>query len=373
MTTTRLIQPQQYMIRDVQPGDIDAIIRLSSHLDSVNFPHHQPTLETLISRSNQSFDGQTLDPTERLYMFVLANTTTGEVVGTSRIVAQHGRPEEPHVFFDVVPDERYSSTLNRLFSHTTLRLGFSYRGPTEIGALVLDPNYRAQGLGQMLSLCRFLFIAAFRDRFQDNVIAELMPPLTTDGKSKLWEYIGKRFTGLTYKEADRLSHTNKEFIYSLFPQTPLYASMLPTEVAELIGQVGEHSRSAQSILEKIGFRYSGQIDPFDGGPHFIASTDTISPIKAAQNLVLGDGELSTNEIEISNTYIIGTTASNRTSNFRAVTGPAQISTTGEEVFLTREAQTILSLSSGDSVWLAPYINQRAKETCRQAVRHSSSQ
>lgn len=342
---------EPFYIREVLPDDLDAIFRLSAHLNSVNFPHNRDTLTNLLNKSLDSFN-ETIPPEERSYMFVLAGAESNSVVGVSMILAQHGRPEEPHVYFDVVHDERYSSTLDRLFSHATLRLGFSYQGPTEIGALVLDPNFRAFGLGRFLSLVRFLFIAMFRNRFQDVVLAELMPPLLSDGRSELWEYIGQRFTGLTYQEADKLSHTNKEFIYALFPQTPLYASMLPTHVAKLIGQVGENTQGARKILEGIGFKYSGQIDPFDGGPHFSAQTDSIRLVKDARIKMVSDQILSKpNHLPIQ-TYIIGSSHSNGPKTFRATVSEG-LEIDGS-VQLPKRTQETIQADSHSEVWITPY-------------------
>ena len=107
-----------------------------------------------------------------------------------------------------------------------------------------------------------------------------MPPLEADGTSLLWESLGRRFTGLTYQEADRLSQENKEFIRALFPQDPLYASLLPAHVQELIGQVGPETKAVEKMLREIGFSYAHRIDPFDGGPHFHARTDDITLVRA---------------------------------------------------------------------------------------------
>ena len=85
---------------------------------------------------------------------------------------------------------------------------------------------------------RFLYIARHRAAFRDEVLSELMPPLEEDGRSLLWEALGRHFTGLSYQEADRLSRENKEFIRTLFPQDPIYASLLPASAQALIGQVG---------------------------------------------------------------------------------------------------------------------------------------
>ena len=119
-----------------------------------------------------------------------------------------------------------------------------------------------------------------RNVFRDEVVSELMPPLEPDGTSLLWEALGRRFTGLTYQEADRLSQENKEFIRTLFPQDPIYATLLPPHVQELIGQVGPgDARRRKDAAARSGFTYAHRIDPFDGGPHFHARTDDITLVR----------------------------------------------------------------------------------------------
>lgn len=362
MPNRRQKPKERFLVREVLPKDLEGIYELSAHLDSVNIPHDRRVLRRLIQMARDSFTQKLQDLNRRQYMFALVGAETQHLVGTSMIFAQHGHPDAPHVFFDVVNDERYSSTLDRHFSHTTLRLGFCYHGPTELGSLVLDPAYRAFGLGKVLSLVRFLFIAMYRERFRDWIIAELMPPLLSDGRSELWEYIGQRFTGLTYQEADKLSHENKEFIYALFPQTPLYASMLPTHVAELIGKVGDGTRGAQRILESIGFEYSGQIDPFDGGPHFSARTDQISMVAEAQARrvardPLPDGLESTLfegvKSEGVNRYLVGLGKPNGPSKFQAIAAAVRVNRE-DEVELTEEVQALLHVRPGATVWITRF-------------------
>ena len=125
-----------------------------------------------------------------------------------------------------------------------------------------------------------------RAAFRDEVLSELMPPLEPDGTSLLWESLGRKFTGLTYQEADRLSQDNKEFIRALFPQDPLYASLLPVHVQERIGQVGPDTKAVEKVLREIGFSYAHRIDPFDGGPHFHARTDEITLVRATRTAVV---------------------------------------------------------------------------------------
>ena len=152
-----------FLIRDGCAEDLDQIHEVAKHLDTVNLPDDRPTLERLITQSVKSFAGA-VDPLKREYLFVLVDTEQKRVVGTSIVYAQHGTRRAPHIFFDVIEEERYSETLDRHVKHRVLRIGYNYSGPTEIGGLILSPEYRGSPhhLGKLLSYVRFLFIGAHR-------------------------------------------------------------------------------------------------------------------------------------------------------------------------------------------------------------------
>ena len=274
-----------FRIRQSRPEDVDQILEVAEHLDTVNLPARRDHLERILQLSQASFDA-TVAVTDREYLFVLEDLEAQRVIGTSMILAQHGTRRAPHIFFRVENDERYSYTLDRYFVHRVLRIGYNYDGPTEIGGLTLLPSYRGnpEHLGRLLSYVRFPFIRMHRAYFRDHVLSELLPPLEPDGTSRLWEHVGRHFTGLTYQEADLLSKDNKEFIHALFPDDPIHCELLPPEVSEVIGQVGPETRGVEKMLRRIGFDYAGQIDPFDGGPHFTARTDDITLVSGARKV-----------------------------------------------------------------------------------------
>jgi arginine N-succinyltransferase len=278
----------RYRIRGVLPSDHDDLVRVARHLNSVNLPDDPQAVSAIIDASVRSFSGAIPDPRRAEYVFALEDMEEKRVVGTSMIFGQLGRRDAPYIYFDVRSEEKYSSSLDRHFHHTVLRIGYSYDGPTEIGGIVLLPDYRLGGerLGQFLSYVRFLFIAMHRDRFRDEVLAELLPPLEPDGTSHLWEALGRHFTGLTYMEADKLSKKNKEFIKGLFPEGDVYATLLPEDAQRVIGEVGAQTKGVEKLLERIGFRYCERIDPFDGGPHFLANTDEIALVHDSRRAVL---------------------------------------------------------------------------------------
>src|SRR5499427_1267297 len=278
-----------FVIRDIAPKDLDDFQHAAAHLDSVNLPDDREALAHIIERSRRSFVAAASGAAEpaakdRCHVFVAAERDSGRVVGTSMIFPQHGNRKAPHVYFDVLEEERYSETLDRHFAHRVLRIGYNYKGLTEIGGLVVLPAYRRnpERLGRLLMSVRFLYIARHRAAFRDEVLSELMPPLESNGTSLLWESLGRKFTGLTYQEADRLSQDNKEFIRSLFPQDPLYATLLPAHVQDLIGQVGPETKAVEKVLREVGFSYAHRIDPFDGGPHFHARTDDITLVRGTR-------------------------------------------------------------------------------------------
>jgi arginine N-succinyltransferase len=43
--------------------------------------------------------------------------------------------------------------------------------------------------------------------------------------------------------------------------------------------VGEETRGAKHLLEKIGFTYRNEVDPFDGGPHYSCKLKEVSLVK----------------------------------------------------------------------------------------------
>ena len=272
-----------YLYREVDPDDLDGVVRLAAHLDSLNLPADAGAIAGMIDASIRSFACTNANDRTGRFLFVLERCSDGALLGTSMIVASHGTTDDPHHAFRVDVEERYSESLGELFAHQTLTLVQSYRPHTELGALVLHPDFRGHPdrLGQGLSFVRFLFMALHPDRFHERVEAELLPPLEADGSSLLWEWLGRPFTRLSYRDADRLSRGNREFIRSLFPRTPIHTALAPAEVQAVIGAVGAQTLGVARMLRAAGFRFNLHIDPFDGGPHFEAQRADILPLQQA--------------------------------------------------------------------------------------------
>ena len=124
-------------------------------------------------------------------------------------------------------------------------------------------------------------MAFHQKEFTKLIHTELLPPFDHKGRSFLWESLGRKFFNMEYMDADKLSRENKEFIFSLFPSETIYLNLLPIQARETVGKVGEHTLPVKRMLESIGFEYTYEVDPFDGGPHFRAPLNKIKPIKQA--------------------------------------------------------------------------------------------
>jgi arginine N-succinyltransferase len=346
--------PFAYEIRGAVSTDEDQLLVVAHHLNTVNLPADREEIRGILELSQRSFSGAIKDPRRREYVFVVVDRAEQRIVGTSMIIGQLGRRDAPYVYVDAFEEERYSATLDRHFRHVVLKIGYSYAGPTEIGGLIVSPEYRKkpERLGVLISYVRFLYIAMHRDWFRDELLAELLPPLEPDGTSHLWDAVGRKFTEMTYADADRLSKKNKEFVKGLFPEGPIYASLLPENAQSVIGKVGAQTRGVEKMLRRVGFRYAWRVDPFDGGPHFTAATDEVTLVRASHAARvarrLGPGE------SVKTRALVAVERS-EPPFFEATTAPwrREVGPEGESAAIGPDAAEHLGIQDGDTVWILP--------------------
>ena len=341
-----------FLLREAHSRDRRRLLELARLLDSVNMPTTGREMDDTLRRSARAFRGRIRDRARAAYVFCAEDLNTGRVAGASMIIAKHGTPASPHYYLQIDSDERYSHTLRKMFRHSFLRLRHSMDGPTEVGGLIVDPELRRlpEKVGKQLSWVRFLYIARHRARFESRVIAEIMPPLTLDHGNLFWDHYGRRMTGLSFRDADRLSTHDKEFIRALFPDAPLYTFLLPAEVRGFLGAVGEQSRGAVRLLEQAGLRFLDQIDPFDAGPYYGALIADLEPVKALHTYRVVPGTISTPADHAERSYLVS--REDTGTGFRAV----QVTTApldGDRIVVPSDAMEALRLKEGSTVEAIP--------------------
>ncbi len=344
------------LLREARESDLDSLVRFAQIPGMFNLPGDRDTLQDRIRKSRASFRGKITDLAGTKYTFIAEDLKSGQIIATSMIAGQHGTADSPHFYFQVGNEKRFSETINTGFIHGTLTLNYDTDGPSEIGALVVDPESRngEARVGRQISFVRFLYVAGHRAKFRPKMIAELLPPLNKRGLSPLWEAIGRRFSGMDYWEADELCAKNKDFIFDLFPSGKIYTTFLPAEARNAIGKVGKDTEPVVHMLKKIGFDYQNQVDPFDGGPHLWAETEKIHPIRKSRILRWTNRALDGESVE---SGLL--TKAGDGDEFRAFSVETQIM--GDEISVKNHShaeietlEEMLAIQPGDSVLFMPY-------------------
>ncbi len=330
-----------FIIRPAKPKDLPTLLKLARMVHFINLPADNDLLTSKVRKSLSSFASKAKSERERQFMFVLEDTETENVVGTSAVISCISWPGFPHVFLKRGRREFVSKDLATGQVHTTLQFGTDESGPSEMGGLILAPGYRGhkEKLGALLSTVRFHFIGLHRAWFAKRVIAEMMGAVTPDSHTLLWEYLGRRFINLSYKEADLFSARSKEFMVSLFPREEIFASLLPPEARNLIGRVGEETEPALALLQKQGFRDTGHVDPFDGGPYVEADRDSIPLVQATSLKTLGGATTKPTGMAI--------VSFEPKDDFRALRAPYALD--GDTVLLAAEAIEALGAKVGGKI------------------------
>ena len=277
--------PPDFVLRPVEERDLSGLKGVATSITDgmTSLPPEESALEDLIHHSQRSFDYRIKKAGGDHYLFVLEECATGEIAGTSGIIARVGG-FDPFYTYEVRRERFSHSPLGIDREMEVLHLKLDHKGPSEVGSLCLKPTFRRAGLGQLLSLARFLFMAAFPKRFDDRVIAELRGFTDEQGLSPFWEAVGHHFFSQTFGEADFLSGIGqKDFIRDLMPKYPIYAAMLPLAAQAVIGKVHRDAEPALRILLNQGFRKSDEIDIFDGGPLVIADRVDIKTVRDASS------------------------------------------------------------------------------------------
>ena len=254
-----------------------------------SLPANEATLSARIERAIKTWQGE-LPKSEQGYVFVLEDSETGTVAGICAIEVAVGL-NDPWYNYRVGTLVHASKELNVYNALPTLFLSNDHTGSSELCTLFLDPDWRKEGNGYLLSKSRFMFMAAFRDKFNDKVVAEMRGVIDEHGYSPFWQSLGKRFFSMDFSRADFLCGTGqKAFIAELMPKHPIYTHFLSQEAQDVIGQVHPQTAPARAVLEKEGFRYRNYIDIFDGGPTLECDIDRVRAIRKSRQVEVAEGQ-----------------------------------------------------------------------------------
>lgn len=279
------------VVRPAGPSDLDALMELAilSGRGFTSLPEDEETLLNRLTLSEGSFTGA-IPPREAWYTLMLEDLETGRVEGLCGVRAAVG-VARPHFSFRVMTLAQFSSAIGTRFDHQALVLVNECAGWTEVGSLYLRPERRSGGAGSLLARSRYMLIGVDRTRFSETVMAELRGYFSPDGTCPFWEGVASKFFHLPFDEADHMvMSTDGQFILDLAPRHPIYVELIAESAQAAIGRVHVEGEAARAMLEHEGFRGSGLVDIFDGGPTYSVPRETIKTIErtTALPVVIGN-------------------------------------------------------------------------------------
>jgi arginine N-succinyltransferase len=336
-------------LRPATLDDHDAVLALAKQagFGMTSLPADAAVLREKIEASVASFDGSYKKPGQESYFFVLVDAEkSGHIAGTCGIKARIGLTQ-PFYSYKLTTITQVSTQLDIFSKQSMLQVTNDLTGATEVGALFLEPSYRRDRMGKMLSLARFLFIAAHPQHFAESVIAEMRGVHDVDGNAPFYNALPRHFFEMPFDKADYINATQgNQFINDLMPKYPIYLNLLPKSAQRVVGQVNAASEPAKAMLEHQGFKYNGYVDIFDGGPTLIAERDQIHVVRAHAKATVGAiADLS----EDATQFIV---SNGRFEDFRCATGRASMLTDGS-VQITPRLAARVNLKLGDAVRFYP--------------------
>lgn len=305
------------IIRPITKQDTEAFITIAftAGIGMTSMPKNRELLEKRVSDSEEAFAKAVDRPNGESYLFVLEDSATGTIGGTCGILAKTGQ-QTPLSFYRIEKEEQQTGIESLTHLVPTLKVVHYQNYWSEICSLYLTPDFRHSGLGRLLSLSRFLFIASFPERFDRMIFAEMRGYLDTHHVCTFWEGIGRHFIDIPF---ETLMHYRDERVIDLsqaLPHYPIYMELLPYQVQASIGKVHDHTQTALKMLLQEGFTLSSEVDIYDGGPKVEAALKEIRSVK--ESTVAQISSLSSS-IPDPSLFIV----TNNQLNFRACLSPLQ--------------------------------------------------
>ncbi|XPF93497.1 arginine N-succinyltransferase [Colwellia sp. RE-S-Sl-9] len=333
------------IVRPIQQRDYDALYRIAEESGHgfTSLPVNEALLKQRIESAEESFKKEVSKPGTEGYLFVMEDTETGDVVGTSGIEAAVGL-EDTFYHYHLGKIVHSSRELNIYNTVETLTLCNDYTGASEICTLFLSESHRKNKNGRFLSRVRFLFMAEHQERFAETVIAEMRGVSDDSGRSPFWDWLETHFFSMDFPTVDYLTGIGKKsFIAELMPKYPIYVNLLSKSAQEVINQVHNKTVPALKLLEAEGFCRRGYVDIFDAGPTVESQLNSIKTINDSKRhqVIIGD-------VDSENNYIICNT---KIENFVAVQAAINFQEKTNHVIISASTAQALQVSEGDLVRL----------------------
>lgn len=335
-----------FVLRPVQLSDTNQVIELvaSMRVGIASLPNDASILRKKIKASMNAFNPSENKTGHEHYLFVLEDVESGNFAGICGLYAHCG--SKSTLFAYELENEYFHYKPMKISKQVdVLRFKEIKQSPSEVCSLYLKPEYRQGGLGKLLSLGRYLFIQAFPDWFQEEIMALLRGYRNEQELSPFFETIGSVFFDGSLRTVDSMkSLGHKKFIRALMPKHPLYVPLLKEEVIKTLGKVYTKTEPALHLLKEQGFKETKWLDIFDAGPYLVAKQKDIKTIKEHKKAKITKS--------LADSDIFSHLISNKRADYRACRGDV-VEYTNNEVGLSNSTMKLLDVKIGDTITYSP--------------------
>lgn len=251
------------LIRPASPSDIEDFYELARLAGAgfTSLPANEALLGARLSASERAFEGEA-----GVLMLALEDMAIKRVVGCAA-VKPGGLPRPGFLNFHLDQERKQLAPTSR------------YADMTEVGSLLLHPDYRSGGIGPWLSRSRYLLIATDQKRFGSHIFSELRGVVDEDDRSPFFDAVCAPYFGCSFAEADDCcAHGRQGELNALLPKAPISLDSLEPTARTAMGEPHHAGRRALDFLRADGFRFEGVVDLLDGGPAVVAASRAVKTI-----------------------------------------------------------------------------------------------
>jgi arginine N-succinyltransferase len=272
------------LVRPSRLSDLDRIEQMARTARPVlhSLPHDRDALEARLALSEDSFRADVDFPGEEIYIFVLEDTDTGELVGTSTIVAAAGYAQPFYVFRnDALIHASRELRVNRKIH--ALTMSHELTGRSRLAGFHIAPALLHEPAAHLLSRARLMYVASHRQRFTPDIFSLLLGVTDDAGVSPFWEAVGRKFFQRDFAEVEKVSGgRSRTFIAEVMPSYPLYVPLLPEDAQRVLGEPDDSALTAYEIHLEEGFEPDHYVDIFDAGPVLTVSIESCASVRFQQ-------------------------------------------------------------------------------------------
>lgn len=275
-------KPPEFVVRAADIDDLSDFLELAlvAGAGFTSLPVDEDLLAERLHRSKPAFLGES-----GTLMLALEDLDAGRVIGCAAIKAGNGRRSDFLNF--LVDDDRQWLEPTSLYSDLT-----------EVGSLLVHPDYRQFGVGRWLAQCRYLAIAGNLPRFGHHLFSELRGVIDDDNRSPFYDGVLAPYFKLTYQEADTLSALGRQAeLNAMLPSSPIRVDAIGTAATAALGRPHQDGVKAFWFLEDEGFRFEGAVDLLDGGPLVRAPCRSIKTIQSSFMSRIMPGDVDPDEAQ----------------------------------------------------------------------------